>query len=242
MRKTSILTANLRYSLQLASVLVVAVMLGATTPAIAGTVAFLDGTFVPSDWELIHITDVMSGAFAQASQVTTGGNPDAYRLVHHELPPAPPGGSIAVYAFHGKVDATFDPSTQGTLLAIDWQMDFRETAPPFPGAAMAFGPALRQGGIVYFRYQAQSDTAWQTYSATGLTAADFVPYGGTSHPDFATSGGIIEFGFFTANGSTDSYAGSINEAGFDNWSMTLSFDETVSVDQETWSSIKSLYR
>jgi hypothetical protein len=242
MNQVSLLTSHLRHPLQLASALVAALTLVATPPATAGTTTFLDGTFMPADWEQVIIIYVGNGGVVQSSQVTTGGNPDAYQLVHNDLRPAPPGGTTAIYAFHRRVGATFDPSAQGVLLAIDWQVDFRMTAPWFPGAAMAFGPALRQGGIIYYRYQAKSNTTWETYSATGLTAADFVPYGGTSHPDFSPLGGPIEFGYFTANGTTDSYAGSINEAGFDNWSMTLSFDETVPVRPETWSKIKALYR
>jgi hypothetical protein len=104
------------------------------------------------------------------------------------------------------------------------------------------GRPLDQGGIIYYCQQAQSNTTWQTYGAIGLTAVNFLPYGGTSHPDFSTAGGLIESGFSTANGTTDTNAGLINEAGFDNWSMTLSFDEAMPVHSETWGAIKSLFR
>jgi hypothetical protein len=61
-----------------------------------------------------------------------------------------------------------------------------------------------------------------------LVASDFsnlyqsyylLPGGGPAHPDFSSSGGVIEFGYFTANNSTG--GGFTTYSGIDNWTVDI---------------------
>jgi uncharacterized protein (TIGR03437 family) len=199
-------------------------------------VNFFDDTFAPANWELV--VSILGGVDGAAGQVATGGAPGGtgpYRLVEHNVAQAATALGSAVYTFHRKAGATYTPSTQGAIQSIEYCEMAKLFAPTVAiGQGQAFGPALLQGGKMYifrtaFTYIPQ---VWTSYTLNSLTAANFyelktsaqVAAGAaivdnTSHPNFSSSGGAIQFGFYRGN-STPS-TGYKNAFGIDNWALAV---------------------
>ncbi len=176
-----------------------------------------DTEFAPSNWTAT-VTLSTNGATQSATQVATGGNPDAYRRMTHNLPAAVPGITDISVA-HQFLGASYDPSIQGQIDSIDYAEDQIEFLPPFSGAAIGAAPALFQDGIRYAGPNINfTNTTWQSVSLTGLTASD---WGVVNHPDFSATGSIIHFGFLRANTNTGPSVSFSTTHGIDNWSFTV---------------------
>jgi hypothetical protein len=182
----------------------------------ANALVFSDGTFKNEDWRL----DVMQlgtggdgSSTATASQQLSGGNPGEYRQIINTLNS---GGGVIGYHFYK--NSVYNPSVQGEITSIDFSYDHKMFLGFGEGQSTSF--AILQGGVYFMCAPGTwaNQAAWETLSATGLTAESFGTLGDPAiHPDFSTSGGPILFGFHTANGG---YNYSIT-VGIDNWSVKL---------------------
>lgn len=196
----------------------------------AHAITFSDTEFADADWTTISLDFGAPGAggdIARGFQVASGGMPDAYRQSEIVfLPDPPPNVLEGIIGAHLRAGAVYDPSTQGAIDAIDLSYDvFIE-----PDSNAFGGILLRQGGIFYYGGgQNANANFWQSISFL-LPASNFgtceVLLGavcagtGTGNPDFSTSGGPIEFGFYQAVRLTSITNRTLGSR-VDNWSVTV---------------------
>ncbi|MBX9608887.1 MAG: hypothetical protein K2Y51_21905 [Gammaproteobacteria bacterium] len=183
--------------------------------SLAEAATFADGSFA-DDWSSI----VVGTGTSVATRVTSGGNPNSYFSITNVTDP----GEF-VYGIYLKTTAVYTPSVEGAIASIDYDED----AKFFLGGGnrQAAGMALRQNGVVYIlNTPAFTNSAdWGPLMSSvltppplpltfaGLDAEDFSTITDASlHPDFSVNGGAITFGFFRANGSSNTRI-----AGIDNW-------------------------
>jgi hypothetical protein len=179
-----------------------------------------DGTFNNSDWSAALLQNAGGTASFTAGQVPTGGNPGAYREVHHTYG----GGNITVT--HTYTPVTYDPATQGAIGSIDYSWDLWQDSPSVgPGAQVAYRVMVKQGGV-FFGSEPQdlinNNATWRHFFRTGLVATDFerIVGPGPNNPDFSAAGGVLQFGYMSRN--TNPIGGtSMRTSGVDNWSMTV---------------------
>src|SRR5262245_34769652 len=103
--------------LPIAAILLLTRVSGWSAPA-----AFSDGTFADADWT---VTTIASGpvSVVEAGQ-GTDGNPAPGRRVRNVLGPASgPEATSIVYGIHLKSAAVYDPSTQGPIVNLDFQIE-----------------------------------------------------------------------------------------------------------------------
>ena len=214
----------------------------AAVPAACATVNFSDGNFT-SGWSDPHLVVVDSSNFSiVTSNPVTGGNPNFYRQEDHSG--TRNGSAIDLAGFNMLAlnsAATYDPSSQGAILSIDYAYDVIHLG---GNVAVAVAPGLSQGGKTYRFFnggQAAIASVWSAIAANGLTSFSFhevtnsgvyaTTIDANSHPDFSASGGQITFGYIVANG----WGGTINATtGIDNWSVTLN---TETPEPATWSAM-----
>lgn len=182
---------------------------------------FSDGTFNNADWTGTKILDPGGNASFTAFQVASGGNPGSFREVTQTLHETPIGVSHLDSAF------VYDPSTQGAITSITVNYSLIEFS-PLNGFEVAYGILAFQDGTYYITPTDNlNQSSWTNFSHSGLTAADFsnnngfnLPGFGPATPNFSSSGGPIEFGFFTGNTPTALNPFTTN-SGIDNFSITL---------------------
>jgi hypothetical protein len=188
------------------------------------TIVFQDGTFAPSDWLLpsAYVWTHGNGGRTRAQQMPSGGNPAEYRLITDTVSPAPPSDYSGVIGFHQRVGATYDPSSQGAIIFVDYAEDSIQFGGG-GGGGQATGPALVQGGTLFFAPGLVTpEYVWTHKTLMSLGAASFVDVATSLlHPDFGPTGGPIEFGFFRGNSNTTQGTGYIVSAGIDNWIVAL---------------------
>ena len=202
-----------------------AVVVGAyaSAPAAqAATVTFGDSTFADADWELIQ-NSFGPGGTATAAQVPTGGNPDAYRS-HTITLNQPVGAEASAFPFSGSLPSTYDPSL-GAITSVDFSID---TIGLLVGNQRV-GVAAKQDSVIYIVTTPgvfATEFEWTNKIQSGLTADDFGTITDPSiHPDFTESGGVIEFGFYSATSAPAGSTAGTNTIGLDNWSVTLTTGE-----------------
>lgn len=149
-------------------------------------------------------------------------------MVHNQ----PPAGALNtdLFVFHEFNGMTYTPASSGEILSINYSEDFIHFDPPFPGAAVRWGPAVRQNGVVYvgptnmfthFTYTTDTNfTPFKTGQMIDLDQNDFLAYSGSSHPDFSATGGQISFGFLRATTHTGPTV-EARDHGIDNWQFAL---------------------
>jgi hypothetical protein len=144
-------------------------------------------------------------------------------------------GGNTIFVTHIYSDASYDPSVQGAISAIDYTESGKILSFPFPEAFSTTQPVVVQGGQIYrstkfIRFVAINSTHdWETKSLTGLAAADFVRVGGSEndHPDFSSNGGPIQFGFTRNNSRTSTLPpvpanlDMVIDQGVDNWQLYI---------------------
>ena len=176
-----------------------------------------DSTFNNGDWAASLIPTVPSGSSLSFSAVQqgSGGNPDSFRTIQHSW--TGPGGIIAGHRFTG---AGYNPSIQGAITDLDFSLDGIHI--DFSGSgvspgAIAFGALVSQNGntfIAGFGIALQNG-GWTSLAFNDLTAASI-----SSSLDFSSAGGLIEFGYYTSNGSA--FSGThVTNGGVDNWQVTI---------------------
>lgn len=195
--------------------------------ASAAIVSFFDGIFNNADWTLTQRVNTNgAGSTSQGFQVLTGGNPNEYRRIRHQLIVSTPTGIL--HSFHIKPTATYTPSSQGAITTIDYSEDSINFLNA-PGNGQGTGLAILQNGRYYRQNAPALSMPFSTYSnwnnniALGLTAASFweVDINGNilgNMPDFSASGSTMQLGFYRGNSNN----GSINtDCGIDNWNVHI---------------------
>jgi hypothetical protein len=182
----------------------------------ASAVTFFDGTFTNSNWT--SSINISQGPFSSTSysgtQVASGGNPGDYRLDTRTW-----GLGTQAQVFNLNSLAAYDPSKQGAISSIGFSEDIIGFGTN--GSTYGDGLLLEQGGQLFvgaFVASPLGTNTWQNRSSIGLTAVDFTPFFGLSHPDFSMAGSPIMFGYARTNTIFGGVA--TVQDGIDNWSVT----------------------
>jgi hypothetical protein len=214
-----------------ARTLIAAAIASAALASSAQAVTFLDGVFNNPDWTLTTITNAGgAGSFTNGFQMPVGGNPNQYRIIRNTL--SINGANSALVGVHMNVTAFYNPSG-GAISVINYSEDSKNFLNQ-GGNGQGSGCAIIQGGRTYIQrnpilvmpYSGFSN--WQANPAGGLVAADFFEIDNAgnlfagNNPDFSTSGGTMQFGFYRSNSSGNQTSGTFNsECGIDNWSVNI---------------------
>lgn len=157
--------------------------------------------------------NLIGGATHVETLSTTGGVTSGFRRMEHTLPP-----NSSIVVFHRFDDSAYDPAIHGAMTAIDYQEWRRVINPPFPGAAVGSAFAIEQDGTLFIAAAPTfSNTIWEGWTASGLTATDFSPAPG---PDFSASASPLVFGYTRSNTNNSSNPGGRVHA-IDNWRVEV---------------------
>ena len=189
----------------------------------AQAVVISDTEFVTTDWaeQIVFNAQPVLPVFS-VGRSATGGNPDAYRTIQHVYTGP---GSMAVG--HRFTKTSYDPSTQGAIATVDYNLDtlfVSQMGLSLPGA-VGFSSAIFQNNSWY------STTlgtilppfgVWNSFSNIGVAASDFnlLLGSGPAQPDFSGTGAVIQFGFMSSNGSASGGQNTVT-SGADNFSVTI---------------------
>ncbi len=196
--------------------MVITVFVAATAIA---QVTFQDENFNDADWTMTVLYTTGNGGSGSAGQSAGGGNPDAHRLVTHNMNTRPARLGLV----HERAGAIYDPQTQGAVGAVDFSFDAKTFVDPGYGGQSAT-LTIRQDDVVYLGpYFANGDDVWRSTEHAGLGATDFAEWDAPNHPDFSNAGEVLQFGFLTSNHNPpDGIIGSSTTiVGYDNWSVTI---------------------
>lgn len=194
----------------------------------ATVVTFFDGDLVGANWTIFTMMSG-NGGTTTSTLVTTDGNPPNCRQIDDVINGAPgPTQRSTVWAIHLRNGATYNPATQGSIGHIcytEWVK--RITA---AGDVQSVGPAIRQGGTVFVASIGNAQSVPWAPRIAAVTQADFIAIDPTdlvdglnqaSHPNFATTGGVIELGFYHGNSTGLGNPAYSTMAFVDNWTLTI---------------------
>jgi hypothetical protein len=200
--------------------------LAGSAPAVT---IFNDGVFNNSDWALTTITNGNgAGSSVVGFQVLTGGNPNEYRRIRHNLV-VNAAGNGAVIGLHMNVNAFYTPSNSGAISMINYSEDSINFVNQ-GGNGQGSGLAIMQNGRMYIQrtpilvmpYVPFQN--WTANAAPGLVASDLweVDNTGTlfagNNPDFSAGGSTMQLGFWRGNSGNFSYQ---TDCGIDNWHVEI---------------------
>jgi len=193
----------------------------------AQAVVFFDGVFNNADWTLTTVTNANGvGSTANGFQVPVGGNPLQYRRIRNSLNAS--GPLAGVIGLHMRGTFSYNPGG-GAISVINYSEDSINFVNQ-PGNGQGSGLVIQQGGTYYIQRTPilvmpyASFNTWQPNAAPGLTAGDFWELTNTgtlissNNPDFSTSGGVMQFGFWRGNSGNSSYQ---TDCGIDNWRVEI---------------------
>jgi hypothetical protein len=211
-----------------------AVLVAMAGPAQAGSIQTGDSTFNVGDWALSQFF-IGDGDQASATQVLTGGNPDAYRRIRNVVAPAPSASTFsAILGAHIYTAFTYNPAATGAITSVSYSEDVNCFPPNCFGDGNAAFFAVLQNDEVYVASSGVTGSGnfWHQLALNGLTAANFFLLDGSddfidpsAHPDFTESGDPIRFGFARANSTCVSCGGYTLDSGIDNWRVTVNFQD-----------------
>lgn len=164
----------------------------------SANVVYSDGTFSNADWgfELVSVNG--STGSANSSQSVAGGNPGSSRQTFVTQGTQVNGVTYAVNRFGTTQASRYVPSVSGAITSLNFSVDARFDSPP-PSIFLAgvFAMVKQDNRVYVFNTGAIfSNTGWQTFSSTGLTANAFSQISGTSAPlDFSAAGAPLRFGY-----------------------------------------------
>jgi len=201
------------------AILIVCVVVGMGSAAIADTTLFSDGDF--GGWSF----GSAAATGSSASVVLSGnGNPGAGLEVTTITGPVAYGTAFS--------DIVWDPGTQGAISNLDMSLDVKSISGWGQGQNLL--AAVLQNGNTYARAISAvtgSQVSWHTITRTGVTQAsmglsspDGVIWDTSQNPDFSETGAPLRFGFVAGNGSSGTYTQL-----YDNWSMSITHTEPVPV-------------
>ncbi|MCE9620596.1 MAG: hypothetical protein K8R92_11915 [Planctomycetes bacterium] len=196
----------------------VASMLALAPTAAADSVVFSDDTFPTAGWGF----EVVGSGESTPSQVTSGGNPGAFRRIVQAVDPDT-GWFFAFSKFGTNQSTRYVPSAQGAIESVDFSIQ-AQTVSVLNGIVPDLSMGIKQGGLIFVQNQFFSQFAgsWTTYSHSGLIPADFTCINGIGGEslDFSNSGAPIRFGFVSINGSFNGAStGGVFE--YDNYQVTV---------------------
>ncbi|MBS0191099.1 MAG: hypothetical protein U0573_14820 [Phycisphaerales bacterium] len=193
----------------------------------AQAVVFFDGVFNNSDWSLVGVTNANgAGSTTVGFQVTSGGNPNQYRRVRNNLVVSGPNG--ASLGLHMRAVYSYNPGA-GAIGSINYSEDSINFVNQ-GGNGQGSGCVIFQSGKYYIQRNPilvmpySTFNTWQPNSAPGLVASDFweLTLSGnlisSNNPDFSTSGGVMQFGFWRGNSANSSIQ---TDCGIDNWRVEI---------------------
>ena len=189
----------------------------------AAQFTMFDGELAAWTTSKIFDTTAMAAAIVGVAQVTSGGNPGSFRQTTHIWTGGTDanGAALGFEAGHLRDGARHDPSRFGAIDHLDWSFDDKVISQVGGTPGVATFALLRQGGYWFNHYDVNTAGNWTAHSYRGLRATDFVnPSAGPVNPDFSATGGLIEFGYGTANG-TSTAVPITTKSGIDNWSVTV---------------------
>jgi uncharacterized protein (TIGR03437 family) len=128
---------------------------------------------------------------------------------------------------------TYAPSSV-QIAGLTYSYDLNEFQPQDPSRSVAYAPLLLQNDTYYaaLPYDGAFYPNWRRLSRANLIASDFVNVGGLglvntigpgpTNPDFSCNGAPIQFGYITANSTsqTDLMSDVTSQSGIDNWMVT----------------------
>lgn len=207
-------------SLTFASILLLLLSVYLPTPNMAAQIVFTDDDFDSADWTAGIVSQSAPQASFQANRIASGGSPGAYRRTDHTY--AGPGDLIVA---HWSISALYAPALQGEISGIDVSFDLMLLDGGDP-LVVAYGLILGQGDSVYRAAYSLTTIepitgVWEQHGFLNLQATDFIKISGSvALPDFSTGAAAMQFGYFTANG-TSSPDQTTTISGIDNWSITV---------------------
>jgi len=171
----------------------------------ASTVTLTDQTFNLGNYTTIFYDPPSNGGTHNLFQNNAFGNPAPALEVDYSFP-ANPNFNFRFGA--ASTALTYTPSTQGAITSINAFIDRYIDTGALNNQPFNFGASwlLLQNGNYYrfFESGAFVPQTWVTYSATGLHASDFSlvnfstsTVDTTQHPDFSSTGTVIDFGTTT---------------------------------------------
>ena len=206
------------------------------TAAVSSPPFFFDTTFLDADWT-VSVESINGGGTG-----TGWHNGAGWRSTVNTLNDAEPGIVNTIYVFHARNGATYDPSTSGSILSIEYIEETQRVS----GGRQSCGLALRQGGVVYYGPGFLSPLTfndWRPTTQAALVTSDFDAISpGMQSPNFGATGGVIEFGFYRATSTSAGGLGSTTVGGIKTWSVVLDIAQPVATMPSTWGKVKALYR
>lgn len=181
-------------------------------------VIYSDGTFTPSNWGLETFTANGAGGSVTTAQLASGGNPGQARSVTNTTGTGPGQTIYGLHRFGTTNSTRYEPITQGAIASVDFSIDFAFLS-GIGGQGHGLALGAKQGAVVFAAAATVtgSSTAWNTYSITGLTAADFTAVSGSGSINFSDAGAPIRFGFITSNSNGSGGTSYFNEIAYDNF-------------------------
>jgi hypothetical protein len=190
-------------------------------------VVFQDGEFLAQDWSASAIANpAVGGPTHDEEQLGTGGNPDAYRRMTHDMSPGP--SSLTV--FHLSSASSYDPTTLGAIYLIDYTEDCTQPDLATTSLAVSSNLLVVQSGRRYavtgpnYCYTAGWNTQLprDALLATRFTLVDGPACGaGEACPDFSAGAAPLSFGYVRSTVSAAGAAAGSTLHGIDNWKVTV---------------------
>jgi hypothetical protein len=190
------------------TLLAVAVLVAVSAQPASAGVTLTETEFAEADWTFTPLGDAPQD-FAVAEQVTTGGNPGAYRRT--SVRPE----DHYYDALNTRIGWVYDPGESGAISRIDWSVDVLKLGSPPKGWAGIYNLVLIQNGVVYedrgrFAGVQASQPGWYPWPEfVGRVQDDFELLGGdgTQHPDFSRGGAPIFFGYVVSGPQSGGVSG-----------------------------------
>ena len=183
-----------------------------------------DSFFDDNNWDDV-VETYGAGGSGGAGHLSFNGQSDAgYRQVTINVNSAGSGSAAQVAVFSFKQGAVYFPSTDGSILSIDYS---ESSINQSGGNGQYSAPAIRQNGKLYTlvpggKAFTTPETSWTPHSLTGLTQNDFRTIASAAdHPDFSTNGGRMEVGFMRLQVVQAGGGGSTTKVGIDNYRLTM---------------------
>jgi hypothetical protein len=191
-------------------------------------VAFADTDFADAAWTASGFSEpAPAGAWHAEAQLTTAGNPGAWRRTNFELQTGP----SRVRLYHDAPAMRYDPAASGAIYVVDVGEDCIN-ADDNPVSRAAFTtPTIVQGARRYVASDSWwhycGSTVWTRYERPSLQAGDFVLVdgpacaGGESCPDFGAAAAPLVFGYVLSAERPAGASGGSGAHGIDNLRITV---------------------
>lgn len=188
------------------------------------TAVYLETEFDDGQWDEVVQTFGAGGSGGGGRLSFMGQQGAYYRQITIDVNNAGSGSAAQVAVFALKQGALYFPSTDGTILSIDYS---ESSINQSSGNVQYSAPAIRQNGKLYTlvpggKAFATPETTWTNHSLTGLTQNDFRTIANPAdHPDFSTNGARMEVGFMRVQVVQPGGSNSQTKGGIDNYRLVM---------------------